>query len=126
MGDVGLRGPTEEVLVRSTEEVMRDIFPGRGSEVELLHVNCEGCEYDVIESLKETGRLASMAQVQIATHLLESPATTFHETLHLSMQLSVHRYCEMHKALSETHERAWGLPWVWERWTRKEFSRSTT
>lgn len=25
----------------------------------------------------------------------------------------------MHRTLSQTHERAWGLPWVWERWTKR-------
>ena len=25
----------------------------------------------------------------------------------------------MHRTLSHTHDRAWGLPWVWERWTRR-------
>lgn len=117
--NVGMRGPSEPVLVRSTSEVMADIYSGEHAHADLLHINCEGCEYDVIPSLKDSGHLTGMAQVQIATHLLERPGPTFHESLALSMHDSVNRYCEMHRVLSETHYRVWGLPWVWERWTRR-------
>lgn len=112
----------EDVLIRSTEEVVRDLFGDDHPDIELLHVNCEGCEYEVMDGLRDTSYLRHVSQVQIATHLLESPAHTLEATFERSLELSVSRYCQMHRALAETHSRAWGLPWVWERWTRRASS----
>lgn len=62
---------------------------------ELLHVNCEGCEYDVVQGLGDTGQLARISQVQLATHLMdyEGPSADFHEAVSLSLQVSVKRPC---------------------------------
>lgn len=112
---------TEEVLIRAAPEAVAEVLGREGGEVELLHVNCEGCEYDVLEALRASRQLAGVEQVQIATHLLPHtlPGADWQEAVQLSLQVSSIRYCEMHRALSETHERAFGLPWVWERWTRR-------
>jgi len=124
-------GEEERVLIRAAAEAVPEVLGprlgprggGAGSAelVELLHVNCEGCEYDVIEGLRNAGLLAHMEQVQIATHLLEhvEPGATFQQNVEFSMQVSVKRYCEMHRLLSESHTRVFGLPWVWERWVRR-------
>ncbi|CAK9068721.1 unnamed protein product [Durusdinium trenchii] len=118
----GSEEDTEAVLIRSTAEAIPEVLAqSRQSSVELLHVNCEGCEYDVVQGLGDTGQLARISQVQLATHLMdyEGPSADFHEAVSLSLQVSVKRYCAMHRTLSQTHERAWGLPWVWERWTKR-------
>eukprot|EP00931_Biecheleriopsis_adriatica_P054937 TRINITY_DN32385_c0_g1_i1.p1 TRINITY_DN32385_c0_g1~~TRINITY_DN32385_c0_g1_i1.p1 ORF type:complete len:363 (+),score=74.82 TRINITY_DN32385_c0_g1_i1:26-1090(+) len=113
---------TEPVLIRAAAEAVPEVLAAASSApssrsvgIELLHVNCEGCEYDVVEGLRKAGQLEGVAQVQVATHLLEhnAPAANWEE-------VSVKRYCEMHRILSQTHDRAWGLPWVWERWTRRK------
>lgn len=109
----------EDILIRSTEEVVRDLFGDEPPETDLFHINCEGCEYEVVDGLRDTSYLKHISQVQIATHLLESPAHTLEATFERSLELSVSRYCQMHRALAETHFRVWGLPWVWERWTRR-------
>ena len=51
-------------------------------------MNCEGCEYDVVEGLRGTGHLAQTEQVQLATHLLEftEPTANAHEALALSFR----------------------------------------
>jgi len=121
----------ERVLIRAASEAVLEVLGAarRGEpglvgvppSIELLHVNCEGCEYDVVEGLRNSGLLARVEQVQIATHLLDhtGPTATFQEAVELALQVSVHRYCEMHRLLSETHVRVFGLPWVWERWSRR-------
>ena len=114
---------TETVWIRSAAEAIPEVLAeDRTGFVELLHVNCEGCEYDVVQGLSQTGQLFRVGQIQLATHLLEytGPASDFQEALSLSLQISVKRYCEMHQTLSLTHDRSWGLPWVWERWTRRD------
>lgn len=120
VGAVDRGGVMEEVLIRSAAEVARDIVPNGNMHLDLLHVNCEGCEYDVVEGLQDAGVLASVEQVQIATHLLEWPSSTFEDSIVQTMQLSIRRYCDMHRILALTHERSFGLPWVWERWTLRQ------
>lgn len=58
-------------------------------------MNCEGCEYDVVQGLGDTGQLARISQVQLATHLMdyEGPSADFHEAVSLSLQVSVKRPC---------------------------------
>lgn len=108
---------TEQVLILSAAEAWPKLLDG-GGRVELLHVNCEGCEYDVITSLSESGVLENTSHVQIATHLLglTEPAANLQEAFSHTVQLSSKSYCKMHETLAKTHERIWGLPWVWERW----------
>merc|ERR1719330_1116673 len=114
------RGPASEeetVLVRAAAEAVPEVLAadwghrGSGAGVELLHVNCEGCEYDVVDGLRRAALLPQVEQVQIATHLLDAvdPSLSFQEALEVVLQLSVRRYCEMHEILSETHSRVWGL-----------------
>ena len=112
---------TEQVLIRSAAEAIPEVLQDKRAFVELLHINCEGCEYDVVHGLNQAGQLSRVGQIQIATHLLEytGPSDDFQEALSLSLQISVKRYCEMHQTLALTHDRVWGLPWVWERWTRR-------
>ncbi|CAK0846980.1 unnamed protein product [Prorocentrum cordatum] len=95
--DVGLApGRVEEVLVRAAAEAAPDVLGGGAAE--LLHVNCEGCEYDVIEGISDAGHLAEIPQVQIATHMLDhqDPNVPFLEAMALSVQVSARRYCQMH------------------------------
>ncbi|CAJ1336519.1 unnamed protein product [Effrenium voratum] len=110
---------TEAVWIRAAAEAIPEVLGSE--EVELLHVNCEGCEYDVVQGLAQAQQLPRIAQIQVATHLLEfrGPSSDFQEAVALSLQVSTQRYCEMHRLLARTHRRVWGLPWVWERWTRK-------
>ena len=35
-----------------------------------VHMNCEGCEYGVVEGLAAAGRLAMFSSLTIGTHLL--------------------------------------------------------
>lgn len=114
----------EDIAVRSAAHVVREL--AKQGPLELLHVNCEGCEYDVVKGLYEAKRLANFPQIQLATHLLQVPAGIWEATagteeyMRAQMEISARRYCEAHLFLAETHERVWGLPWVWERWTRRQ------
>lgn len=103
----------EQVSILSVTEALQKLPPGR---IGLLHINCEGCEYEVFQSLYATGQLSMVDQIQIATHLLQRPANSVYEAMGASLEASIAGYCKMHSALAQTHERSWGLPWVWERW----------
>jgi FkbM family methyltransferase len=72
-----------------------------------MHMNCEGCEYEVVDSLFRSKSLSSFHLIQIATH-------------HLSwVGDPVERYCRMQQQLFRTHRQLWAQPWAWERWILK-------
>merc|ERR1712048_1223463 len=102
-------GVSEDIYVRSSAQVVKDL--GSASDFELLHVNCEGCEYEVVQGLHQAGKLVDFAHIQLATHLIEPPqetwrlATTDEEIRRFSMEISAKRYCEAHRMLMDTHER---------------------
>jgi hypothetical protein len=75
-------------------------------ELTLLHMNCEGCEYEVLERLIDTRFIKYIHYLQFGTHRPISIQSTIAE-----------RYCALQKKLSKTHKRDFGIPWGWERWT---------
>ena len=112
---------TEAVLIRSAAEALPEVLAqSHRDSVELLHVNCEGCEYDVVQGLGDTGHLARISQVQLATHLVdyEGPSAGFHEAMSLSLQVSVKRCLALQwlfmKSFSVIFYKLWP-PVVWVR-----------
>ncbi|CAF4443035.1 unnamed protein product [Rotaria sp. Silwood2] len=78
-------------------------------ELNLLHLNCEGCEYDVIERLIQTNLIKYIRIIQFGSH---RP---------LAIRPSVNkRYCCLQQMLSTTHHLQFGVPWAWERWLRHD------
>ncbi|CAF1163046.1 unnamed protein product [Adineta steineri] len=76
-------------------------------ELNLLHMNCEGCEYDVIERLYETNLIKYIRIIQFASHRLNS-----------LRQIINHKYCCLQQSLTNTHKLIFSIPWAWERWIR--------
>ncbi len=74
-------------------------------ELTVLHMNCEGCEYEVLERLIDTHFIKYVRYLQFGTHRPISIQSTITE-----------RYCSLQKKLSNTHRREFGIPWGWERW----------
>lgn len=91
-------------LVRADE--LLDLFGF--TSIDLLHVNCEGCEYDLFTSMSEKWR-SRINVIQIGTH--NYPVN--------EVATSATRLCDMRRKLSETHRMSWGTPFVWERWRRR-------
>lgn len=76
-------------------------------EVDLLTVNCEGCEYDVLESLISSSLIQYFRHVQFATH----PNLD-------NLYNPIARYCEIIQILSRTHRPSYRYGFTWESWTR--------
>ncbi len=76
--------------------------------IDLLHINCEGCEYAVLEGFITNGWMKNVNMLNLGTHRLGGTPEFIHE-----------RYCRIQQRLSETHNRGDWLPWAWERWTLK-------
>ncbi|CAF1234452.1 unnamed protein product [Rotaria sordida] len=78
-------------------------------ELNLLHINCEGCEYDVIERLIKKNLIKYIRIIQFGSH---RP---------LAIRSSINRrYCCLQQMLSMTHHLEFGIPWAWERWLRND------
>jgi FkbM family methyltransferase len=78
-------------------------------EVDLLTINCEGCEFEVLETILTSNLINYFRHIQYATHsTLESVADP------------VERYCKIQEKLARTHRLAYQFRFVWETWQRKD------
>ena len=80
---------------------------GGAGDVDVLHMNCEGCEFDVLEALLESGDIARVRLLQFGSHRMSGLVSP------------VRRYCGIRRGLAATHTQVWGEPWQWERWERR-------
>lgn len=100
-GDVlNLVGPTE-FLATTRFDVGKDLA--------LLHVNCEGCEYEMLEAILDAGLISSYPVIQIS----------FHYVPQVAYKLS--RYCSIRVRLERTHQAVVSMPYGWERFVRRDF-----
>mmetsp|Transcript_44542 Transcript_44542/g.147654 ORF Transcript_44542/g.147654 Transcript_44542/m.147654 type:complete len:281 (-) Transcript_44542:237-1079(-) len=104
--DAQRRG-SQLLRILALEETLRTLQLRR---VDLLHLNCEGCEYELLSSLTARSALAQrFGVVQFGTHNYPGDG----------VRTIVPQYCAIRRALSRTHALQWGTPFVWERWTRR-------
>lgn len=81
-------------------------------EVDLMTINCEGCEYEVIETLLYANLIDSVRHIQFATHV----------TLPGYNESPYFRYCRIQSLLSRTHRPTYQYKFVWETWTRRDLN----
>ena len=72
-----------------------------------IHMNCEGCEFETINSWIDSGAISKIAVLQFQSHKVDWVGD------------SVSKYCSLRLRLSETHDVVWEQPWCWERWILK-------
>ncbi|XP_061183056.1 uncharacterized protein LOC133191329 [Saccostrea echinata] len=77
-------------------------------DVDLITINCEGCEFDILETLISSGLISRFKHVQFATH-----PTLPH------LERPVERYCEIQQKLARTHIIDYQYKFCWETWRRK-------
>lgn len=92
-----------ELLIRSIKDVWVELGSPR---VDLLHVNCEGCEWEMWETLLDEGLVQQMETVQFGTHW-------FPQVKDIEK-----RYCAIEGRMKETHSIAFKQAFGWERWIR--------
>ena len=86
----------EKVMILS----VREILPRE--RIDLLKLNVEGMEYEILESLLDSGSAARFANIQVQFHTVAPDWKA--------------RYDAIAEGLSKTHEITWRAPWVWENW----------
>lgn len=80
-------------------------------ELTLLHMDCEGCEYDVLERLTQTGLIQYIRYIQFGSHRPKE-----------MLSLITDRYCFLQETLKQYHNCVFGIPWGWERWNNRKYS----
>ena len=77
--------------------------------VDLMQINCEGCEYDLLERLLEdSGSIGVVQSVEVQFHL------------DWGAQRNTTRYCHIERGLRHAaFELDYRHPFLWERWSRR-------
>jgi FkbM family methyltransferase len=78
-------------------------------DVDLMTMNCEGGEYDILESLVSSSLIRHIRHVQFATHVTLA-----------GLNDPVRRYCRLQELLARTHTLTYQYKFNWETWTRKD------
>ncbi|XP_062591894.1 uncharacterized protein LOC134253386 [Saccostrea cucullata] len=79
-------------------------------DLDLMTMNCEGCEFEVLETLVEFNLIEKIRNIQWATHT----------------QISIHdpwgRYCRIQELLKRTHRPTYQYKFNWESWRRSDLA----
>lgn len=99
-----------EAEVRDIVDVLFDVMASEEKwEIDLLHINCEGCELSILERLIEYNDrflLKRLKNIEVQFH--------FQETYQKMESKS--RYCRIQEILSETHKIKYHFHYIWELW----------
>jgi FkbM family methyltransferase len=77
--------------------------------LDLLTINCEGCEFDILETLVSTNLIEKIDYIQFQPH---------HAVPNLGNYPC--RYCRVRQLLTRTHAVVYEYPQVWEAWKNKK------
>ena len=77
--------------------------------IDLLQINCEGCEWEVLESVLDDKRSHIFQHIQVQFH----PSADWVED-------RLDRYAAIQDRLTETHELLYDHPWIWQLWQAKK------
>lgn len=76
----------------------------------MLHINCEGCEWDMLPAAKRAGFLDPIEVIQFGTHNYGQ----------VGLGTRVWQLCEIRQMLSSTHDMVkGGTAFGWERWVKR-------
>jgi FkbM family methyltransferase len=101
---------TYDLIVRDAAAALERLLKAHGrTMVDVLHVNCEGCEYEMFLNLASRRALTLCQHIQVSFHNYGSGG----------IGECMSKYCLVREALEMTHVRAAGVPFGWERWTIK-------
>jgi len=93
-----------ELPIKTVEEALKDL----DGEIDLIHMNCEGCEWEVFENIIDNNIDNRIKQIQWSAHFSE-----FVENI-------TKRYCNILEVFKKTRTKVYGQSWSWERWDLNE------
>jgi len=101
--EAGKQEEGELVYMRTMTQVMLET---KVTNIDLLNINCEGCEFNILESLVEQNVLPNITHIQVQFHpgIIKDGSA---------------RRCRIREYLIKTHYESYNIEWIWERWTRR-------
>lgn len=99
-------GDTRMIIVNTTEFLLQ--FGVEENDIDLLLINCEGCEYEVLEAILSTSLVENIRNIQFQAHYLPR------------VKKLEERYCRIEELLKRTHVPTFHFLFVWEHWRRKD------
>lgn len=96
--------------VRDTAAEIKYISMSEGK-IQLLHINCEGCEWELFDSCIDANILKDIDILQFSLHYLP---------LYTEPAVMIQKYCKIYTSLSQTHTPEFVTPFGWERWVKKQ------
>jgi len=91
------------VEIMALERFLKDINPL--PRVDLMKVNIEGGEYDLLPALANAGVLLRIQEMHIQFHLFKRG--------------DLESYATIKDQITQTHEKTFSYPYVWEGWRKK-------
>jgi len=99
----------ESLVIKEASESLKNIMKSSGKEnIDLLHVNCEGCEWEMLENIIENKIHLKIRSINVGTHYFPAVPDIWN------------RFCKIREIFSRSHKMVYGHPWAWERWDKKE------
>jgi len=99
---------TISIELREVNQVISQYLKDSGrKEIDLLHINCEGCEFGLLEGIID----------QRVTNLFKNIEMQFHYYDFKGMD-NIARMCRIQEQLSITHKSSFLFKYVWENWER--------
>lgn len=92
-------------ILDAAAELRTRLSPDR-KQIDLLHINCQGCEWEVLLRLVETGALRHVRTVQFLSYNYDAT----------KIGSLMANYCLIVEGLAKTHFKMDGIPFGWERW----------
>ena len=101
------RGQNQTLIIRDATEFFTSLDVQR-KPVDLLMINCEGCEYELLEVLIASSLIQYFKHVQFQFHL-DLPGIAHQEC----------RYCQIMSLLRRTHKPMFQFSYTWQAWQLK-------
>jgi len=99
--------------IKDTSETLKSLKLDKLNDIKLLHMNCEGCEFEVLESLIEHDMLINIPSIVFDSHYADYIEDEIDYEL-------IERYCKIHYELSKFYKPIYGIPFSKERWDRDD------
>lgn len=106
MMDSKVEGEHVQVQLRDVDEILAWVEKETGQVPDLLSMNCEGCEYTVMQRLSDKGWLGKIPNVQLSWHVAGD------------VKGRVGKRCEFESLLWKTHTRKWKSGFGWVAWQK--------
>lgn len=106
--DKTVQGEHVPVQLRDVDELLNQIQVETGQVPDMVNMNCEGCEYAVMNRLLEKGWLEKLPFIQLSWHLAGD------------VEDRVGKRCNVEKRLWQTHARTFRAGYGWIGWQKSQ------